>query len=97
MQARVRHNYDLLKVQARVARTQATSLQSSLIFVTVCLRCSLLTSMLLPPTPCLVVQDPTWQVIDADATIESLQAALVEKATAVVEAAGTAPLGKLWV
>jgi hypothetical protein len=45
----------------------------------------------------LVVQDPTWQVIDADATIESLQAALVEKATAVVEAAGTAPLGKLWV
>lgn len=54
MQARVRHNYDLLK-------------------------------------------DPTWQVIDADATIESLQAALVEKATAVVEAAGAAPLGKLWV
>ena len=53
--------------------------------------------MLLPPTPCLVVQDPTWQVIDADATIESLQAALVEKATAVVEAAGTVPLGKLWV
>ena len=41
-------------------------------------------------------QDPTWQVIDADATIEDLQASLVERARAVVEAAGDAALGKLW-
>jgi hypothetical protein len=43
-----------------------------------------------------VGQDETWQVVDADSTIEALQADLVGRAEAVISAAATAPLGKLW-
>jgi hypothetical protein len=43
-----------------------------------------------------VVQDDTWEVVNADQTIEALQAELLAKTLAVVSDAAATPLKKLW-
>jgi hypothetical protein len=43
-----------------------------------------------------VVQDDTWEVVNADQTIEALQAELLAKTLAVVSDAAATFLKKLW-
>ena len=45
---------------------------------------------------CLLSQDETWSVIDADATIEELHADLKARALATIDATKETPIGKLW-
>lgn len=45
---------------------------------------------------CMLTQDATWEVINADNTVEALHAMLLSKTLAVMDAVADKPIAKLW-